>query len=252
MGKNLVNVLGVTALALASFTAGCNLPTNTVAMQDETRIQRRGNYHINELNIGSERYMALELPADKTAKVGDVVLDRTVLLNQYLVPYTNSTETIIGGEVKVTSPETYVFANVAYQSNEIGLNTGKKPEKSRVIIDRIDLEEKLTNGAFITTRKMPGEKKKISGVEIGDKDFYIMAIAGEAIAGAKRLQVLLLDEAAEPITRIIRNQGKEQTEFSLQGFQYVPVKANLVDYTSPIVEEAPQASNPETTDTIAK
>ncbi|MEK6854612.1 MAG: hypothetical protein AABX73_00130 [Nanoarchaeota archaeon] len=252
--KILGGVLTVAALS-GAYALISNIPaqkrtylsssTNALSVRGEEQTATLPSYSIEEIVIDSgenkKAYMALPLPQNKTAKVGDLILSREVLQTFHLVPYENSRETIRNNSV-TTEPlgEVYLPINVIAEEGVITMNTTNTPKRTTITysLEKTLNEEIKETELGTRTRTLTSTGKKLPAkLIINQLELYRFPIPDSILAND--LNLGLMNSNAVQETLIERKDGKTTIKNRLTGEAYALIKADLVDVPEqkPAVEE---------------
>ena len=263
--KGLAGVVG-TVIIMGTGLFGCEtLPTNTIRMNQGIHQSTLKPYNIDEIEIDGKYYSGLSLPKNKTGKIvgkknNELILNRDLLLNYYLIPYSNSKE--IRGENEVTVEplnEAYILANPDYCKDNHNLILPAKDKKnltereitlyshSMKINQMSEIRNQKSGGNNVSRRNIKTLDEIIPTIILGKEDdrkeFLFMKqketdnVHPNIINGSEnnspqnvgRLPAIFLDNPSEFYTTTIRENGTQTTAEKIKGNVYIPIKAEIVD-----------------------
>jgi len=267
-GPSRRDFLRVAASGLA-LLIGCRIPGTPNLRSNASLVEGyKGQIKFNArpiggLKINGEYYKAVKLPGDKDVKIkgSEKNLHSNTVLPFYLVPSSDcQVDLSLGYDTATVTPttEAYALANVRYdaQSKKIAVNASDTPQKTRVIFDRTNLEvqvEDLDGGRFreeLTVKEWP-DIDIVYFEEDPNQTKYILEPSNEQLQGIKRLRrsLILPPNGKIGMPRVVSRwvDGKQNTAWSVHGYQYVPVEIVFVDKPEP---EKPEPQPQQSIETI--
>ncbi len=260
--KGLISLIG-TGLIVGTLTGCAGVQTNTIKINPGIYQSTLRNYSTDEVEINGKYYLGLPLPKNKTGEItgrngNKLIPSRNLLLNYYLIPFSDSETIRKKGEVSISSKETYILINPDYcvPNHNLILPTKNKTEatKREIIFysysRNIDETQRRERGSHVARREIKTLNEKIPEVTLGNgenkKEFLyikqkkekkstynvhpniINGNSANSPKNIKRLPIAFLDNASEFYTITRRSKGRQITEERIKGKTYVPVRAKII------------------------
>lgn len=210
----------------------------------ESKIENLG---IDGAEVGGNFYYGAKLPKDLVVKINEIEVKRNTMLETYLMPRSGSKRNFIDGKLRdVSNNEKYMLVNIVSKDGKLEVNSTDKLGKTSITIaeKKVAAGTKLDDIAYSTEQIVIGEKnfmvvnmKKKKDNVPGYESLFENALSKTTV-----LPIVFIDTPSKPFVEVIEDKDGTTVRVSVNGFQYLAVKGELV---KPITEKPKVPEVPE-------